>query len=58
MCYQMPNDKMITRCPACREQFQYAQEDKQVVDITLPDRTYSCVMIVCPLCGQNVCLPF
>ena len=53
----MPNDKMIIRCPACRQQFQYAQEDKQVVDIAL-DRTYSCVMIVCPLCGRNVCLPF
>jgi hypothetical protein len=58
MGYQMPDDKMIMRCPKCREWFLYSQGDKRVVKHQLPDRLYTRIMITCPHCARGVVLPF
>lgn len=58
MGYQMPDDKILMRCPKCREQILYSQDDKQVVEHQFPDRLYTCVMITCPHCACGVILPF
>ena len=58
MPYQMPNNKMLIRCPKCRQQFQYEEKDKQIIEYEMPNHLRAYVMITCPACKCGIILPF
>ena len=54
MPYLMPEGKMLMRCPQCRTQFTYTEEDKQSSEHRFPDHIYYYTYVKCPKCGCGI----
>lgn len=54
MGYQMPDGRIIMRCPNCKEQFLYTRQDTWTIEQRLPDNIYYLTYVRCQKCKNAI----